>query len=110
MLDRIKRVLGLSLEDSNSNEDLLLEQFIQMYSSAIQLEINETMIPQQLEFVLIEVVSARWKKRGQEGLVSESIDIVSQTFHSELLDPYRIYLKTYKNNAAIPQSNVVRFI
>lgn len=110
MLDRIKRILGLSLEVDNTNEDFLLEQFIDMYSNALALEINETMVPQQLEFILIEVVCARWNKRGQEGLLTESIDVVSQTFHAELLDPYRIYLNTYKNNKATPKSNRVKFI
>lgn len=110
MLDRIKRVLGLPLEVETTKEDFLLEQFIQMYSNAIQLEINETLVPQQLEFVLIEVVCARWNKLGQEGLVSESIDVVTQTFHAELLDPYRIYFNKYNKNTAVPNPNRVRFL
>lgn len=106
MLDRIKRILGLPTT-ADENTDFLLDYFLEMYKNAILIEIDELEIPLSLEFILIEVVCARWNKRGQEGLKQESIDVVSQTFHDELLDPYRVYFRKYKENKT--ESNRVRF-
>jgi len=107
MLNRIKRILGLDFSSSDEGS-FILNEFIDMYTQAILLEINEIAIPTSLEFILVEIVCARWNKRGQEGLKSESIDVVSQTFHDELLEPYRVYLEKYKMNKT--QSNRVKFL
>ena len=111
MLSRIKRILGLSLVEESSTDDFLLEQFIDMYSNALALEINESAVPQSLEFILVEAVVSRWNKRGSEGLKSESIDVVSHTFHDDLFAPYKHFIASYKaNNNPASLANRVRFL
>ncbi|MFP3357585.1 phage head-tail connector protein [Planococcus sp. SIMBA_143] len=98
MLDRIKRALGLPLGTENTEDDFLLEQFIEMYSNALMLEINETTIPSQLDFILVEVVVSRWNRRGSEHLKAESVDVVSNTFYEDIFSPYKFFIETYKSN------------
>ncbi|MCH4825784.1 phage head-tail connector protein [Planococcus halocryophilus] len=111
MLDRVKRILGLSLVAETSSDDFLLEQFIDMYSNALILEINESIIPASLEFILIEAVVSRWNRRGLEGLKSESVDIVSHTFNEDHFSSNRQFIEAYKANMKlINQTNRIRFL
>ena len=70
LLNRIKVLLGIS---NNDNEELLNE-IVELTKSKILNYINQSELPMELEFVLIELSIQRYNKIGSEGVSSESID------------------------------------
>lgn len=96
MYSNIKSILGLTSENTPSNIDEILSQFISMYSNALCLEIDEESVPLSLQFIVTEAVIARYKRRGSEGLKSERVDIVSQQFEADFFLAYRPYIEAYK--------------
>lgn len=94
MLDTIKRML--SIED-NARDDLL-QDLMNICKNLILLEINEVEIPNTLEWILIEVVIARYNKLSPEGFTSESIEGGSISFCEDILELYRPLLKKYMEN------------
>ena len=57
----------------NDNEELLLE-ILDITKSKILNYINESELPLELEFVLIELAIQRYNRIGSEGVSSESVD------------------------------------
>jgi len=103
-LNKVKRILLLS----DSTKDEILNDFIEMYTKAILLKTGSIDFPEVLNFILVEAVTARYRKLGSEGMISESIDSVSQTFHDEVLIKYENYFNEYrKQNGLRPR---IRFL
>lgn len=96
-LDRIKRILGFIDE----TKDSILNDFIEMYSNAIIVKCGATEFPTEMNFVLVDAVIARYNKIGSEGLKSENIDVVSMTYHDDILSPYDSYFVEYKKRIQV---------
>lgn len=107
LLDRIKRILGLTDE----TKDSILEDFIEMYTNAIILKTGATEFPTVFDFILVEAVISRYNKIGSEGLKREDIFEVSMTYHDEILSPYESDFAEYrKNNPSESTKNWVKFL
>lgn len=91
-LTRIKRALGLT----DNTKDDIISDFILMYSDAICLRSGAEQVPQELWYILVEVVIARYNRIGSEHLKAENVDVVSQTYHDEILLAYEPYFTEYK--------------
>lgn len=96
ILAKVKRILGIEIEDLS--KELVLIDFIEMYTEAINLKVSVTEFPTSLNFILVEAVSSRYRKIGSEGMKSEGIDVVSVTYHDEILDQYTPYFTEFKKN------------
>lgn len=94
MLDEIKK----SLEISSSDKDELLESLIKRCSQPVLNYINLPTIPKELEYIVIELVLARYNRLGSEGLNSESVDGVSYNYSADILAPYRLDLDSWLCN------------
>ena len=92
-LSKVKRILSIT---NDVEKETILNDFIEMYTQAILLKTGSTELPQVLNFILVEAVVERYRKIGSEGMKSESVDIVSATFHDEVLDKYEDYFKEYR--------------
>lgn len=92
VLARIKRILDI-VDDT---KDGILNDFIDMYSKAINLKCGATEFPIELDFILIEAVIARFRKVGSEGISTEKVDVYWATYHDEILNSYESYINAYK--------------
>lgn len=108
MIAKIEMLLGLDIDDVNAISTL--NTIMEMYTSAINLRAGTESVPTELEFVLIECTIARYNKLGSEGLKSESVDILSFTYHDEILTQYIPYLDAYKLNNNVSTKEKVRFL
>ena len=89
ILTRVKAILGVQDKDS------LLEVLIQNQTEALLAVIGETVLPESLMYIVVETVIARYNRLGSEGLKSETIDVIGQTFTENLLEPYQTQISGY---------------
>ena len=88
LLNRIKLLLGVT-----ENEELINE-IIELTKDKILNYINETELPNELEFVLIELAIQRYNRIGSEGIASESVDGKSISYDDDF-ENYKPYLDDY---------------
>ena len=95
LLNRVKVLLGIS---NNDNEELLIE-IIEITKSKILNYIDQSELPKELEFVLIELSIQRYNRIGSEGISSENVDGKSVSYEADF-EGYKTYLDDYinKNN------------
>ena len=95
LLNRIKVLLGVS------ENDALVSEIIELTKEKILNYINKTELPNELEFVLIELSIQRYNRIGSEGIVSESVDGKSVSYEDDF-ETYKHYLDEYmtRNNTS----------
>ena len=96
LLNRVKVLLGIS---SNDNTELLNE-IIELTKSKILNYIDKTELPEELEFVLVELIIQRYNKVGSEGIASESVDGKSVSYEADF-EGYKHYLDDYISKNSI---------
>ena len=96
LLNRVKVLLGIS---SNDNTELLNE-IIELTKSKILNYIDKTELPEELEFVLVELSIQRYNKIGSEGIASESVDGKSVSYEADF-EGYKHYLDDYISKNSI---------
>ena len=88
LLNRIKTLLQI-----NDNDELLNE-IIEITEYKILNYINKKTLPDELEFILIELSIARFNRIGSEGFASESVDGKSVSYEDDF-EKYKHYLDDY---------------
>ena len=88
LLNRIKTLLGVT------DNDELIYEITELTKSKILNYINETELPNELEFVLIELAIQRYNRIGSEGITSESVDGKSVSYDDDF-ENYKPYLDDY---------------
>lgn len=94
MLEQVKLLLGMS---SSTDKDELIESIIDIVEKPVLLYVNEPEVPIELQFIVIELAVARYNRLGSEGLSAEKIDVISNTYESDILKPYYGTLNEYNN-------------
>ena len=89
ILTRVQTILDVE------GKDALLQVLIQNQLEAIQLLIKEDVVPDSLAYIAVETTIARYNRLGSEGLQSEGIDVISQTFIEDLMTPYQTQISGY---------------
>lgn len=88
LLNRIKTLLGVT------DNDELIYEITELTKSKILNYINETELPNELEFVLVELAIQRYNRIGSEGIASESVDGKSVSYEDDF-ENYKPYLDDY---------------
>ena len=88
LLNRIKTLLGVT------DNDELIYEITELTKSKILNYINETELPNELEFVLVELTIQRYNRIGSEGIASESVDGKSVSYE-DVFENYKPYLDDY---------------
>ena len=88
LLNRIKTLLGIP------DNDELIYEITELTKSKILNYINETELPNELEFVLVELTIQRYNRIGSEGIASESVDGKSVSYE-DVFENYKPYLDDY---------------
>ena len=97
LLNRVKVLLGIT---DNDNEELLRE-IIDITNSKILNYIDKTELPNELEFVLIELSIKRFNRIGSEGFVSETVDGKTMSYEESEFEGYKKYLDDYISKNSI---------
>lgn len=70
MLERLKLYLGIK----SDSKDELLTDILATTEKQMQVMLGEDNIPEELNFVLLEVAITRFNRIGSEGMKSEMVD------------------------------------
>lgn len=106
MLDKIKVIL--QIEDND--RDNILNEFIEMSSQRIKNRINENSVPPELEFIVKEMVIARFNRVSSEGLASEGSGGGSRAYIEDILETYSEDIEEYKTKKLNKRLSGMRFI
>ena len=93
LLNRIKTLLQIQ------DNDELIYEIVEITKEKILNYINEKELPQELEFILIELAVERYNRIGSEGIASESVDGKNVSY-GDNFENYKTYLDDYifRNN------------
>ena len=89
LLNRVKILLGIT------DNDELLNEIIEITEYKILNYINKKTLPDELEFILIELSIARFNRIGSEGFASESVDGKTMSYEASEFEGYEKYLDDY---------------
>lgn len=78
MIEKIKVILGIT----GTDKDTELNELIGIESGLICLYIGESLLPSELEGLVVDGVTWRYRKKGKEGMTAESIESHSSTFEA----------------------------
>ncbi len=96
-INAISRIKS-KLQINDSNEDELLSILFEDASNLICIYIGLADLPTILVWVAEEITIKRYRKIGSEGLKSEQIDVISNTFDDNPLSEYIHILEEYKTS------------
>ena len=94
LLNRIKTLLGIP------DNDELIYEITELTKSKILNYINKAEIPNELEFVLIELAIRRFNRIGSEGITSESVDGRTTSYEDDF-ESYKQYLDDYMSKTNV---------
>lgn len=107
LLNHIKGLLGLSDHELDSR----LLTLIEIAKSRLKLLLKGRDIPEELEYVIVEVVVSRFNRIGSEGTTSHSVEGEKITFTADDFQPYMADINEYLSQQdAADGYGVVRFI
>lgn len=92
LLTNVKTLLGVT------DQDLVINTIIDLNTKALLNRIGVNELPAELEYIVIETTVSRYNRLGSEGLSSEGIDVIKQTFTEDIFSPYSKDIHEYKKN------------
>jgi hypothetical protein len=93
--DNVKIIVGIQDVLQDSQIDRLITNVEARLKVWLKQNAGLTEIPQELMFIVEELVVNRYNKIGSEGMKSESIDSRSVSFTEDDFKPYQSILVTY---------------
>ena len=91
IVSRVKVLLGTT---NTTDDEELLYEIVEITKSKILNYINQTKMPKELEFILVELAIQRFNRIGSEGIASENIDGKSVSYEDDF-EKYKPYLDDY---------------
>lgn len=83
-IDRVKVLLGIT----DDKQDKLLEE-IERNTRSLYKSITDTLtVPKEHEYMIVEIMVRRFNRIGSEGMSSQSVEGLSQTFKADDFDDY----------------------
>ena len=105
LLDRIKLMLGVT------DRDELLTEIIRLTAMPVISYIKQDTLPNELEWIVVELAVARYNRLGAEGYTEEKNDNIQNRYEENTLEKYIPFLDTWIENhtEAIDNTPKVRF-
>lgn len=110
MLDKILLLLGLD-SPTQAIQDKV-ETIMELTKQRLGLMLGQSIIPEALSFVVIEVTIARYNRIGSEGVSSHSVQGESMTWSDDDFKPYKDDIQAWLDAQEDPSTTRgrVRFI
>jgi hypothetical protein len=107
MLEQIKGLLDIH----DHEYDLKLESLIDIAQSRLKLLLKGQEIPEELNYIIIEVVVSRFNRIGSEGTTEHTVEGEKMTFTTDDFKPYMADIERYLEQQADAYGyGVIRFI
>lgn len=92
-IDKVKQRIGLT----DDKQDVMLQGIIDNVEAELiaRLPINMSLVPHDIQFIIIEIAIKRFNKTGAEGMTSESIDGRSNSYEQDDFKQYEGIIKSY---------------
>ena len=108
MLEQIKTVLNLKHHEA----DAVLESLIETTQNRLKILLGGIeAVPEELSYIVIEVVISRFNRIGSEGLSSHSVEGESMAWSQDDFDAYKTDISEWKKqNEKDKGRGVIRFL
>lgn len=94
MLENLKIMLGIALEDTNMDERLRL--ILANTTARLKLLLGSVDdVPEEMEYIILEVATARYNRVGSEGLSSHAVEGETLSFAENDFNPYMEEIQAY---------------
>ena len=108
MLSEIKTILGLS--DSGDLVDNLLGVLVKITTARLLVLLGASAVPDQLAYIVTEVVVARYNRIGSEGAASHGVSGETIQWSDDDFAPYMRDIEAYRLSQATEHKGKVIFI
>ena len=105
--EQIERLIFIDTEATSKQKELL-DVIVNLTEKKLQGKINP--IPQELEYIIVEVSIKRYNRIGSEGMRSESVEGHSTTFSNDDFREYQKDIDDYLEEMADVKNKVVYFL
>lgn len=105
-LEEVKLLLGIT---DNSKDDLLNLLIKNATTQVLSYLTPIEVVPDELSYIVSELVVIRYNRIGSEGLTNESVEGYSATYSDDMTN-YILAINAYLNTVRLPKTGVVRFI
>lgn len=105
-LEEVKLLLGIT---DNIKDDLLNLLIDNATTQVLGYLTPIEVVPDELSYIVSELVVIRYNRIGSEGLTNESVEGYSATYSDDMTN-YILAINAYLNTVRLPKTGVVRFI
>lgn len=108
MLEKIKSLIGLAADDTGNDDKLNL--LISLAVSRLKSKIKNIDPPEELDYIIIEVVVKRFNRIGSEGLKAHSVEGESLTFSDDDFNEFEADIQAFNDSRKEKERGKVYFI
>jgi hypothetical protein len=109
MLENLKIMLGIALDDTSMDERLRL--ILANSTSRLKLLLGGVDdVPETMEYIILEVATARYNRVGSEGLSSHAVEGETLSFTENDFSPYMDEIQAYLDAQNTATRGKVRFL
>lgn len=105
ILENVKELLG-----NPKNIDDKLNVIIELTQKRLGNLLSVKEVPEELEYIVIEVSVIRFNRIGSEGVSSHSVESESMSFNDDDFDSYDKDIRSWLNNQSDLKKGSVRFL
>lgn len=109
-LDDVKLLLGIKDDSRDDLLNLLIKNATTQVLGRLQeLELPPAVVPNELAYIIPELVIARYNKIGSEGMESHTVEGETNRYRADDLIPYEKEIERYLNTVRTPETGAVFF-
>lgn len=105
ILENVKELLG-----NHKNIDDKLNVIIELTQKRLGNLLSVKEVPEELEYIVVEVSVIRFNRIGSEGVSSHSVEGESMSFNDDDFDSYDKDIRSWLNNQSDLKKGRVRFL
>lgn len=108
MLENLKIMLGIDLDDTSIDDRLRL--ILANTTSRLKMLLGGVDVPEEMEYIILEVATARYNRVGSEGLSSHAVEGETLSFTENDFSPYMDEIQAYLDAQNTATRGKVRFL
>lgn len=108
MLEKLKDLVGIALEDTDKDKTLKL--ILDFTRQRLKVKLGNIEPPAELEYIIVEVSVIRFNRIGSEGLESHNVDGESLAFSDKDFGGFENEIQAWLDSQKESKIGKVRFI
>lgn len=110
MLEDLKVLLGFSIEDEDEERDERLNWIIESVQARLKNLLGGLDVPEELNYIVLEVSVIRFNRIGSEGLSSHTVEGESVAFNDNDFSGFMDEIEAYLDRQTATKRGRVRFL